>query len=79
MKVHPVVITGSIAFKLFRLGNKLFGIFLWFISVVPIIIIYYIISRALIMFNIIIGIIVYAYFLKLTFSIRLMRIMPRKY
>ncbi|WP_243666365.1 cobalamin biosynthesis protein [Vulcanisaeta sp. JCM 16159] len=73
IKTHPVVISGNIAFKLFKPGNKLFGILLWFISVIPIMIIYYLIPRILIMVNVVVGIIVYAYILKLTFSIKLMR------
>ncbi|WP_252900245.1 cobalamin biosynthesis protein [Vulcanisaeta sp. JCM 14467] len=50
-----------------------FGIFLWFISVIPIMIIYYLVPRILMIINVVVGIVVYAYFLKLTFSIRLMR------
>ncbi len=73
VRLHPVVVTGSIAFRLFRPGGRLFGVFLWFISVVPIAIIYYLVPRVLIMVNVVVGAIVYAYFLKLTFSIRLMR------
>ncbi|ADN50394.1 cobalamin biosynthesis protein [Vulcanisaeta distributa] len=78
VKMHPVVVTGNIAFKLFRPSNKLFGIFLWFISVIPITIIYYFVPRVLMVINTIIGIIVYAYFLKLTFSIKLMRDYTRR-
>ena len=73
IRMHPVVVTGNIAFKLFRPGGKFFGIFLWFISVIPIMIVYYLVPRILIIINVVVGIVVYAYFLKLTFSIRLMR------
>lgn len=52
---------------------------MWFISVIPIMIIYYLVPRILMIINVVVGIVVYAYFLKLTFSIRLMRIMPRGY
>lgn len=78
IRIHPVVITGNIAFKLFKPSNKLFGIFLWFISVIPIIITYYLVPRILMIINVVIGIIIYAYFLKLTFSIRLMRDYAKK-
>ena len=73
IRMHPVVVTGNIAFKLFRPGGKFFGIFLWFISVIPIMIVYYLVPRILMIINVVVGIIIYAYFLKLTFSIRLMR------
>ena len=73
IRMHPVVVTGNIAFKLFRPGGKCFGIFLWFISVIPIMIVYYLVPRILMIINVVVGIVVYAYFLKLTFSIRLMR------
>ncbi|MGC9152760.1 MAG: cobalamin biosynthesis protein [Vulcanisaeta sp.] len=73
INIHPVVLCGMIASRLFKPGGKAFGIFLWFISVVPVLIIYYFISWLTILINIIIGIIIYSYILKLTFSIRLMR------
>ena len=73
IRMHPVVVTGNIAFKLFRPGGKFFGIFLWFISVIPIMIVYYLVPRILMIINVVVGIVIYAYFLKLTFSIRLMR------
>jgi adenosylcobinamide-phosphate synthase len=78
INIHPVVLCGKIAYKLFKPGGKHYGVFLWFASVVPIAIIYYLIPRVLIVINIVIGIIVYAYFLKLTFSIKLMRDYAKK-
>ncbi len=73
INIHPVILCGRISYKLFRPGGRFFGIFLWIISVVPLIITFYLIPRVLIVINAIIGIVIYAYFLKLTFSIKLMR------
>ncbi|WP_229709669.1 cobalamin biosynthesis protein [Vulcanisaeta souniana] len=73
MNIHPVILCGRISYKLFRPYGRFYGIFLWFISVIPIMIAFYLIPRLLIMVNTIIGIVIYAYFLKLTFSIKLMR------
>jgi len=73
LMIHPVVVCGKISSRLFRPGGRGFGVLLWVISVIPLLVIYYLIPWGLFMVNIVVGIIAYSYVLKLTFSYRLMR------
>nr|KJR72462.1 MAG: cobalamin biosynthesis protein CobD [Vulcanisaeta sp. AZ3] len=73
LMIHPVVLCGRIVDKLFRPGSKYFGVLLWFTSVIPLTLTYYLLPRVIFMINTIAGMIIYAYVLKLTFSIKLMR------
>lgn len=71
--IHPVVICGKIASKFTKpYGSKIYGIFLWIISVIPLLMLFYMLEIFTRAIGIIIYIIVMAIILKTSFSIGLM-------
>lgn len=78
LKVHPVVVCGRIASKLTKpYGSRVYGILLWFISVIPLLSLLYLVTIAARYLNVVVYIVVSAFIVKTTFSIRLMNTIVR--
>ncbi|WP_069807063.1 cobalamin biosynthesis protein [Vulcanisaeta thermophila] len=73
LRIHPVVLTGTLARRLFKPRGRLYGVFLWFVSVTPVLTVYYLVPRELMIINVVLGVLASSYVLKLTYSIGLMR------
>jgi len=73
LRIHPVVLCGSIARAALVIGDVRSGIILWLISVVPILLLFTLLIHLTLILNPIVSILVSSYVLKLTYSVRLMR------
>ena len=73
LQIHPVVICGKIASKYTKpYGSKAYGILLWIISVLPLLLLFYLLEVLTKSLNYIVYILISALILKTTFSIGLM-------
>lgn len=73
LKIHPVILTGKICRKLTRNAGRIYGVCVWFISVSPVLMFYSILPLILLKINYIMYVVITAYIVKLSFSIKLMR------
>jgi adenosylcobinamide-phosphate synthase len=73
LRMHPVVLCGSLAMRNMRIGGVLSGVALWFTSVIPVLLLFTLATDALLILNPIVGVLACSYVLKLTYSVNLMR------